>query len=366
MTRRISLEPHLTIDELEGRYRSAKDSVERSRWHFLWLLARGLTAKLVASMTGFSAYWIGRIAQRYNQQGPDGVKDLRRQPRPSSAQLLSVAQRDELAAALAAGAAPEGERWSGRTVDAWISQRLGRCVGRQLGWVYLRRLGARLRAPRPRHVQADPQAQAGFKQRLRPLLRRVASAFPQATVELWATDEHRIGLKPIPRAAWTLPGQRPIAPVEHRYAWRYLVGFVHPASGRTVWHLATSVSTELFSVELYAFAREVGAGPTKQIVLVLDGAGWHDSPKVRVPEHVHLLFLPPHSPELHPAEHLWPLTNTVLVNRHFASIEELEDAQAERCVALQARPDLIRSTTRFSWWPRRIHRRHGPLVHANG
>lgn len=56
-------------------------------------------------------------------------------------------------------------------------------------------------------------------------------------------------------------------------------------------------------------------------------------------------FLPPYSPELQPAEHLWPLTNTVLANRHFASIEELEDAQAERCVALQGRPDLIRSAT---------------------
>ena len=69
-----------------------------------------------------------------------------------------------------------------------------------------------------------------------------------------------------------------------------------------------------------------------------------------MPEHVHLLFLPPHSPELQPAEHLWPLTNTVLANRHFASIEELEDAQAERCVALQGRPDLIRRATRFHWW----------------
>lgn len=79
MARRISLEPHLTIEELEGRYRSTKGSVERSRWHFSWLLARGLTAKLVASITGYSACWIGRIAQRYNQQGPAGVKDLRHQ-----------------------------------------------------------------------------------------------------------------------------------------------------------------------------------------------------------------------------------------------------------------------------------------------
>jgi transposase len=173
-------------------------------------------------------------------------------------------------------------------------------------------------------------------------------------------DEHRIGLKPILRKVWTLPGRRPLAPVQHRYQWRYLVGFVHPASGRTVFHLASTVNIDLFSLELEAFARAVGAGPKKQIVLVLDGAGWHDSPKVRVPDHVHLLFLPPHSPELQPAEHLWPLTNTALANRHFATIDELEDAQAERCVALQARPDLVRSTTLFHWWPKRIRKRQGP------
>jgi transposase len=179
-------------------------------------------------------------------------------------------------------------------------------------------------------------------------------------VELWATDEHRIGLKPVLRRVWAPRGQRPMARVRHRFAWRYLVGFVHPASGRTVFHLATSVSIPLFEVELAEFARQVGAGPDKQIVLVLDRAGWHTSVRLRVPEHVHLLFLPPYSPELQPAEHLWPLTNTCLINRHFATIDDLEDAQFARCLALQQRPDLIRSTTRFHWWPQQIHKRLGP------
>ena len=188
----------------------------------------------------------------------------------------------------------------------------------------------------------------------------MATAFPQARVELWATEEHRIGLKPLLRRVWAPIGRRPTVPVRHRFAWRYLVGFVHPASGRTLFHLATSVSIALFEVELAAFARQVGASPTKQIVLVLDRAGWHTSVKLRVPEHVHLLFLPPYSPELQPAEHLWPLTNTCLINRHFATIDELADAQFARCVALQAQPDLIRSTTRFHWGPRQIHKRRGP------
>ena len=61
-------------------------------------------------------------------------------------------------------------------------------------------------------------------------------------------DEHRIGLKPVLRRVWAPRGQRPIARVRHRFAWRYLVGFVHPASGRTLFHLATSVSIALFAV----------------------------------------------------------------------------------------------------------------------
>ncbi len=157
-------------------------------------------------------------------------------------------------------------------------------------------------------------------------------------------------------AYWPATGSARPAPL----AWRYVVGFVHPGSGRTIFHLATSVNLELFAVELAAFAQAVGAGPTNQIVLVLDRAGWHASLKLRVPEHMHLLFLPAFSPELQPAEHLWPLTNSVLINRHFATIEDLEEVQLARCAALQRRPDLIRSTTLFHWWPKRIKKRQGP------
>jgi len=116
----------------------------------------------------------------------------------------------------------------------------------------------------------------------------------------------------------------PVCLAQHRFAWRYLVGFVHPASGRTVFHLASTVCLELFVAELAAFAASVGAGPTRQIVLVSDRAGWNASAKLRVPEHVHLLFLPAYSsyaPELQPAEYLWPLTNTALANRHYVSLQ---------------------------------------------
>src|SRR5258708_13231992 len=150
MARSIHLEPHLSADELARRYRATKDPVERSRWQFLWLLARGLPAKMIASITGYSAYWIGRIARRYNQHGPDGIRDLRHQNRLGR-RLLTAAHHDELLAALG-GPAPQHERWTGRTVADWIAHLLGRGVSRQLGCIYLRRVVARLPPPPPRLV----------------------------------------------------------------------------------------------------------------------------------------------------------------------------------------------------------------------
>jgi len=73
----MQLEPHLTIEEFGGRYRSTKDPVERSRCHFLRLLARVLTAKVIASIAWYSAHWIGCSLRCYNQHGPHNVKDLR-------------------------------------------------------------------------------------------------------------------------------------------------------------------------------------------------------------------------------------------------------------------------------------------------
>jgi transposase len=155
-------------------------------------------------------------------------------------------------------------------------------------------------------------------------------------------------------------GQRPTAIVQQRFAWRSLVGFVHPSSGRTLFHLATAVNIPLVEAELAALARQVGAGPKKKLVLVLDRAGWHTSLRLRVPDHIYLHFLPPYSPELQPAEHLWPLTNAPLINRHFDSIDELEDVQLAHCAGLQRPSERIRSTTLFHWWPQQLHTRRGP------
>lgn len=85
---------------------------------------------------------------------------------------------------------------------------------------------------------------------------------------------------------------------------------------------------------LREFAHEVGIGESRRVVVVSDGAGWHTSGKLRVPEGIHLEFFPAASPELQPAERLWPLTTEALANNLFEEIEEIEEALFERCVQL--------------------------------
>ena len=162
--RRIQLVSHLTTYELEARYRRTHEPTERSWWQILWLLARGQTAKLVAESTGYSRYWIGQIAKRYNTEGPAGMVNRQHTRARRTPLLLSDTQLEELRQALS-GPAPAGERWTSRLVAEWMSARLGRPVAEQRGWDYLQRLGARLRQPRPRHVAASAEEQAAFKKR---------------------------------------------------------------------------------------------------------------------------------------------------------------------------------------------------------
>jgi hypothetical protein len=52
MPKRITIQPHLSLDELEIRYRGAKDPIERSHYQIIWLLACGRATEEVADVTG--------------------------------------------------------------------------------------------------------------------------------------------------------------------------------------------------------------------------------------------------------------------------------------------------------------------------
>ena len=222
------------------------------------------------------------------------------------APVLSAEQQDELRAELAQAAA-RNEHWRASDVAAWMSECLGRPVSYWLAWSYLVKLRNSLHSPGRSTHWLIRRSESSLKKRATPPKGRgyrLSVRDGRTVGHGRASYRTQTGAAAGVGASW--PAPRSNGPA--RFAWRYVVGFVDPASGRTVFHLATSVNIPLFEAELAAFARAAGASPEKQIVLVLDRAGWHTSLRLWVPEHVHLLFLPPYSPELQPAEHLWPLT----------------------------------------------------------
>lgn len=192
----------------------------------------------------------------------------------------------------------------------------------------------------------------GFQEALPERLRAEEEAHPEAEVELWAMDEHRLGLKPVLRRVWTPPGEAPVAVVEPGYEWLYVAGFVQPESGKSSFWLLSGVNGPVFDLLLKAFAEEQGVGRRKRILLVLDQAGWHGSREIEPVEGITLIPLPPYSPELQPVERVWPLVDEPLANRAFATLTDLERVLEDRCVRLTDMPEVIRAHSLFHWWPR--------------
>ena len=74
-------------------------------------------------------------------------------------------------------------------------------------------------------------------------------------------------------------------------------------------------------------------------------AGWHGPENLSVPDGIRIVFQPAHSPELQPAEHLWAFVDEPLANCCFATIESLDQAVGDRCVALTQQPETIRDSS---------------------
>jgi transposase len=129
----------------------------------VWLLAKGQTTTSIAESTGYTRAWIGQIAKRYSEQGPEGMQNRRHTTSWRAPRMLSAQQQEELRQALA-GTAPDGaKRWRARDVADWMAVTLGRPVATQRGWDYLQRLEHSQQVPRPRHALADVEQQDGFK-----------------------------------------------------------------------------------------------------------------------------------------------------------------------------------------------------------
>jgi transposase len=140
-------------------------------------------------------------------------------------------------------------------------------------------------------------------------------------------DEGRFGLKPTLGRHWARRGVRPLAWVNPGYENFYVYSAVAPKPGEAFSLFLPWVNTQAMNVYLEELA---AAYPDKRILLIWDGAGWHESKGLRIPDNIRCEALPPYSPELNPVERLWQwLRRHVTRNQLFDSQEALMDRLAD-------------------------------------
>ena len=165
MPKKIKLEPHLSSQQLQNRYRKAPDPVLRSHYQILWLISEGKTTAQVMEATGYCRGWIQQLARRYNADGPQVLGDRRHQnPGAKERALLDGDQLRELSEALKKPPA-DGGMWNSRKVGEWIEDKSAKKVAskKQRGWEYLKKLEQSPKVPRPHHQKANEHEQEAFK-----------------------------------------------------------------------------------------------------------------------------------------------------------------------------------------------------------
>ena len=167
-------------------------------------------------------------------------------------------------------------------------------------------------------------------------------------VEIWFQDEMRLGQKNPRTRRWARRGTRPRALTDLRTTSAYLFGAICPKRGTGAAVVMPRADTHAMQHHLNEIAR--GLAPKAHAVLVLDQAGWHTTDKLRLPENLSLLPLPPKSPELNPVENVWQfLRQTKLSNRVFAGYEAIVIAACEAWNSLIADPARITSIGTRQW-----------------
>jgi hypothetical protein len=151
-------------------------------------------------------------------------------------------------------------------------------------------------------------------------------------VEIWCQDEARVGQKGTHAYVWAAVGSCPLMVKDNRHDSVHLFGAICPARGVGAAIIMPAVNTAAMTEHLKEISTQVSEGA--HAVLVLDGAGWHQTGgELCVPDNITLLPLPPYAPELNPVETVWEYLRgnklcSVVWDSYEAMVEACRDAWA--------------------------------------
>jgi transposase len=140
-------------EELERRYRAARDAAAARRYQALWLRARGLPVATVAATVGVSAETLRAWVRRGLAEGLDAL--AARKPGSGAKPKLTPEQQERVLAWLDAE-----PRLTLHAAAARVAAQWGIRISHTQVWHLARRAGFRRVVPRTCHHRADPAALA--------------------------------------------------------------------------------------------------------------------------------------------------------------------------------------------------------------
>ena len=137
-------------------------------------------------------------------------------------------------------------------------------------------------------------------------------------------------------------------PKDQRYANTYVFGAVCPARDTGAAIIMPYADSEAMQMHLRAIGHAVAPGAHG--LVILDKAAWHTTRKLRPPDNLTLLPLPPACPELNAAENIWQyLRQNYLSNTVFETYTEVVDACQDAWRKLLAETGRIASIATRKW-----------------
>ena len=223
----------------------------------------------------------------------------------------------------------QGEFRTAKQFQKWLSEDHQVELSEKGVYYHLGKLGGRLKVPRPSHLKKDENRVKEFRETLADKMK--ALELPKdKPVKLWVYDEMRYGLHPLLRKMWSLIGHRVVAPVNRRFEWGYLFGAIEVEGGASEFLYTDGVLKEFDREFLKQISRHA---PECEHIVIGDGAGFHhkenQNGEEALPNNIHILTLPPYSPELNPIEKLWDIVKDKICTHHWDNLQELEEAITE-------------------------------------
>jgi hypothetical protein len=113
-----------------------------------------------------------------------------------------------------------------------------------------------------------------------------------------------------------------LTPYQHKFKNLYLFGAYSPITGAQFTLELPKCNTDCFQLYLDEFSQQ---DPDEFKILILDNGAFHKAGHLEIPQNIALLFIPPYSPELNPAEKIWRHIKDAIANEVFPTIDDLSN-----------------------------------------